>query len=106
MALDREDMKFITEVVQSNGAAVWATIRAEIDVIKQMDEIRNGRICKAETNIKELKEQTKFARWIERNKKLAALLLLLFVFAAASAYHAINFKRTVERVLDIELKEK
>ena len=105
MALDREDMKFITEVVQANGAAVRATIKAEIEVIKEMDKVRNGRILKNEDRVKELKDQTVFMRWMERNKKVTAVVLVLFVFGVASLYHAINFKRTVEKVLKIELKD-
>ena len=114
--MDAETIKFITaqnkelkedlkDIIMANGTVIRGKIESEVDRIDEMDKLRNGRICDAEEDIKELKKETALARWINRNKKLALVLFALSVFALAFGYHAINFKRTVEKIMKIELND-
>lgn len=116
MALDREDIIFIqkqnaelekrlSETIKGTATGVRATIKAEINRVDEMDKIRNGRISKNEEDIEDLQGETKIARWVERNKKLTALILILATMIVVSGYHVINVRTTVEKLLKIELRE-
>jgi hypothetical protein len=116
MALDTEDIKLITDLqgkmeerlvtaIGGLGSGLRATMKSEVDRIEVLDDIRNGKIECNDEEIKKLKKETKIARWIQRNRKLSVIILFIAMFTAAWGYHTINFKRTVERILKIELKE-
>ena len=115
MALDTKDIQLITGLqdkmeerlvgaIKGLGSGMRATMSAEVDRIEVLDEIRNGKIEANDEEIKKLKKETKIARWIQRNRRLAVIILFIAMFTAAWGYHTINFKRTVEKILRIELK--
>ena len=97
--------KDLMEAINSQGSGTRAKIESEVNRIDEMDKIRNGKISKNSEDIIALEEETKLSRWCERNKKLTALFLLIGMLGVAFAYHSINFKRTVEKILKIELND-
>ena len=114
--MDAETIKFITDqnrelkedlkdIIVVNGTVIRGKIESEIDRIHEMDEIRNGRICIAEEKIEKISNETVIARWVNRNKRTALIIFMLSVFALAFGYHAINFKRTVEKIMKVELND-
>lgn len=116
MALDTEDVKLITglqgemekrlvDAIKGQGSRVRATMESEVDRIEVLDKIRNGKIQENGEEIKKIKKETVIARWIQRNRRLAVIILFIAMFTAAWGYHTINFKRTVEKVLKIELNK-
>lgn len=116
MALDRDIVDFIvgqnkdmeerlTDAIHGSAKGVRAKVESEVNRIDEMDKIRNGKIQENGEEIKNLKKETLIARWIQRNRRLAAIILMIAMFTAAWGYHTINFKRTVEKVLRIELNE-
>ena len=116
MALDTEDIKVITglqdkmeerlvEAIKGTGTGVRAKIESEVNRIDEMDKIRNGRIQKNADDIEDLEAETKIARWVQRNKRLSVIIAAIFMMGMAFGYHTINIKRTVEKYLNIELKD-
>jgi len=116
MALDTEDIKLITglqkdmedrivEAIKGQGTGMRAKIESEVNRIDEMDKLRNGKIRCNEEELEIVKDETKIARWVQRNRRLSAIILMIAMFTAAWGYHTINFKRTVEKVLKIELKD-
>ena len=116
MPLETEDIKLITDLqsqmetrlvdaIKDQGLSVKTKIQSEVNRIEVLDALRNGKIETNGEEIKKLKKETKIARWIQRNRRNSAIILVLFIFAVAYSYHTINFKRTVEKILRIELKD-
>lgn len=116
MALDTEDIKLITglqekmetrlvDAIKDQGLGVKTKIQSEVNRIEVLDALRNGKIEANGDEIKKIKKETVIARWIQRNRRLSLIILIVFIFAAAFAYHEINFKRTVERYFRIELND-
>ncbi len=93
------------KAISGLGSGVRAKMESEVDRIEVLDEIRNGKIETNGEEIKKLKKETTIARWIQRNRRLSATILFIAMFTAAWGYHTINFKRTVEKILRIELKD-
>ena len=107
--MDSDDIRLITELQEKmeqrivetiNGTAtgIRATIKGEVNRIDEMDKQRNNRISK-------LENQTVVIRWAHRNPKVAIIVFAMFMLTVAFGYHTINFKRTAERLLKIELNE-
>jgi hypothetical protein len=88
----------IIELIKMEGTATRGLIRSEIDRIHEMDEKRNGRIQKLET-------ETRWTRWMARNPKVAIAIFISGVALVILGFNAINVRRTAEKVLNIELKE-
>ena len=116
MALDTEDIKLITslqsdmekrvvDAISGLGSGLRAKMESEVDRIEVLDKIRNGKIENNGEEIKKLKKETTIARWIQRNRRLSVIIITIAMLAVAFSYHTINFKRTVEKVLKIELKD-
>ncbi len=116
MALDTEDIALITglqdkmeerlvKAIGGLGSGIRAKLESEVDRIEVLDEIRNDKIETNDEEIKKLKKETKIARWIQRNRRLSVIIVTIAMLAVAYGYHTINFKRTVEKVLRIELNE-
>ena len=116
MALDTEDFKLLTDLqsnmeerivsaIHGSAKGVRAKVESEVNRIDEMDKIRNGRIADNEEEIEIVKDETKLARWVQRNKRLTVIIAALFIFAVAFAYHELNFKRTIEKYFRIELNE-
>jgi hypothetical protein len=116
MGLNTEDIKLITGLqsdmegrlttaIEGLGTGIRAKMESEVDRIDELDKLRNGKIGKCETEIETIKEQTKIARWIQQNKKFAAIILILFFFIVAYGYHTINFRKTIKEVTRIELND-
>ena len=109
MALDREDIKFITEqnnamekrltnTIQGQGSGVRAKIESEVNRIDEMDKKRNGKI-------KSLEKQTHVFRWAHRNPKTTIIIVIIFIAFVTLGMHQVNVKRTIEKHLKIELNE-
>ena len=116
MALDTEDIKLITglqhkmeerlvEAINGTASGTRAKIESEVNRIDEMDKVRNGKIEANNDEIKKIKKETIIARWIQRNRRLAVIILFIAMFTAAWGYHTLNFKRTVEKILKIEWKD-
>ncbi len=114
MALNTEDIKLITglqdkmegrlvDAIKGQGSGIRATMKAEVDRIEVLDKIRNNKIETNGEEIKKIKKETVAARWMQRNRRLSIIILVIFM--AAYGYHEINFKRSLERYFKIELNE-
>ncbi len=113
--MDAETVTFITkqnrelkddlkDIIEANGTAVRGKIESEVDFIKIMDEKRNGRIEKAEENIKEIKKETRVSRWAHRNPKVAIITVAIFIASVSIVLHTVGVKKAVDRLIRIELK--
>ena len=97
--------KDIIEIIKMEGTATRALMRSEIDRIEVMDKVRNGRITEAECEVEVLKKETRITRWMHRNPKVAIIVVVVSAFILMSAFHAVNIRRTIEKVTKIELKD-
>ena len=116
MGLDTEDMKLITGLqsemegriltaIKGVGSNMMAKIESEVNRIEVLDALRNGKIEDNEKELKLLKKETKIARWIQKNKRNSIIIIVVTMLIVAFSYHSINFKRTIERIMKIELNE-
>ena len=114
--MDTETIKFIKDemrelkddlkdIIVANGIVVRGKIESEVDRIDEMDKKRNGRICENEEGIENLRKETRLSRFAQRNAGRMMLGFVIVVAIISLGAHAINVKRTVERVLRIELNE-
>ena len=98
----KDDLK---DIIMANGTVIRGKIESEVDRIDEMDKKRNGRICKNEDDIKDLKKDTRASRWLHRNPKAAVIIILAASVFLMTAFHTINVKRTIEKITKIELNE-
>ena len=114
--MDAETIQFITEqnraqneylkdIIVVNGSAIRAKMEAEVDRIEILDNIRNGKIEKNEQGIKELRGETRLSRFAQRNAGRMILGFVIVVALISLAAHSLNVKRTIEKVMRIELNE-
>ncbi len=107
--MDAETVTFITDqnrqlkndlkdIVEVNGTVVRAKIESEVD---RLDK----RFIPVEKDVKILKKETSIFRWAHRNPRVAIIGALLVLAGVFVGLHTINVKRTVEKVLRIELNE-
>ena len=97
--------EMIMELIRMEGTTTRGVIRSEIDRVEEMDKRRNGRIEETEEDIKLIKKETRISRWAHRNPKVAIAVFVALVLVIATGFHTINVKRTIEKVMRIELKE-
>ena len=96
----------IIQLIQDQGTVTRAVIRAEIDRIDEMDHKRNGVINETKQKVIKLEAETRWTRWMGRNPKVAIIIFVTGVALVLMGFNALNVRRTAEKVLNIELKEK
>ena len=107
--MDGDTIQFITnqnkelkgdlkDIIEANGTAVRGKIEAEAD---RMDK----RFIPIEKDVKILKRETRISRWAHRNPRVAIVGFILAMAVLMIGLHTLNVKRTVEKVLRIELNE-
>ncbi len=102
--LDKQENN-LKDFINGNGTLVRATMKAEVDRIDEMDKLRNGRINQNEDDIELLQDETRPARWVYRNPKVSAFILVCVLLLGAWGYHKISIKKTIENVTKIEFTE-
>ena len=116
MALDTEDIKLSTGLQDKmeerlvsaiNGTAkgVRAKVESEVDRIDEMDKIRNGRITKNEDDIECLQDETRVVKFAKKHPGKVIIGAVIFVALVSLSASQLNVKRTVEKMLNIELIE-
>ena len=114
--MDAETIKFITEqnrglkndlkdIINLNGSAIRATMESEVDRIDEMDKRRNGKISENRADIYELRKETRISRFAQRNAGKVIIGFIIIVAVISVAAHTVNVKRTIEKVMRIELNE-
>ena len=102
--MNREQSEYLKDIITANGTVIRGKIESEIDRIDEMDKLRNGRITKVEEDIDSVCCETKTVRWLWRNPKTGYILIVILIAAISLGAYQINLKRTIEKVLHIELK--
>ncbi len=98
----KEDLK---EFINVNGTLVRATMKAEIDRIDEMNEVRNGRIAKTEYMIKQTRKETGVFRWMHRNPGKAIAAIVILFGGLAYGYHKVDIKKSFEKKSGIYFKD-
>ena len=88
------------------ATATRALMKSEIDRIEEMDKVRNGKINENYQCMRRIEKETFWARWVGKNAKLALIIFIVSVALILMGFNAINVRRTVEKMTDIELKDK
>ena len=96
----RDDLK---EVIVLNGSAIRAKMEAEVDRVREMDAIRNGKIDANRDELCALRDQTAFWRWMHCNPWKSALIVLIAFAGMAYGYHRVDIKKTVENTTGVSL---
>jgi len=83
-------------------------IRIGQDQMIKQDIIRNGRIEKAEGDIKCVRNETMFMRWLEKHPLPAALIVLAIVMLGALAVdiYRVNVNKTIENTTGIVIEQR
>ena len=81
-------------------------IRKGQDHIIEQNVIRNGRMEKSEEDIKCLRRETMFGRWLEKHPLPAALIILAIVMLGALAVdiYRVNVNKTIENATGIVIE--
>ena len=102
---NREQTEHLKDIILANGTLIRGKIESEIDRIDEMDRLRNGKIKENGDDINIIKKETRISRWAHRNPKVALIVFVAFVLLIATGFHTINVRRTIEKVMRIELNE-
>lgn len=123
MALDREDIKFITDqndrmktdlmdAITLQGSGTRALIESEVNRIDEMDKVRNGRIRTAERDIETLEQKAenceahvKGIKWLTKRWYMILVFMVIFGLCTSWLFHHLDVRKTVEKQIGIELKE-
>ena len=109
MNKQQEDLKeFISVSMSLNHAKVILEldpIKEKLHSIEEQNVIRNGRIEANENKIDCNKNETWFARWIQKHPLPAAIIFLAMILLGALAVDMINLNKTIENVTGIVVDE-
>ena len=89
--MDAETIQFITAENRELRKELKKDLKEIIEPV--MDEVKT------------IKRETYVARWMQRNPRPSLIIIFIVIAAIAFGSHSLNLRRTVEKVLRIELNE-
>lgn len=101
--IDSNDEK-MHEFIKASSTLTRAKMESEVDRINEMDKLRNGRIGQNEEDIEELQEETRPARWVYRNPKVSAVILIVVIMLGAWGYHNRIIRGVIENKTGIVIE--